>query len=67
MDKLFIGLGFLAFLLVLGLVGNEDYEYEVRSQVNYCQMVEAGIWPDYNETYQYCDKAYNALAKIQGE
>ena len=45
----------------------EDYKDEVRSQVNYCQMVEAGIWPDYNDTYQYCDKAYNALAEIQGE
>lgn len=67
MNYFWAGLGFLTFLLVLGLVGNEDYEYEVRSQVNYCQMVETGIWPDYNDTYQYCDKAYNALAKIQGE
>lgn len=67
MTNVKIAFGVLVFILILGLVGHEDYKDEVRSQVNYCQMVEAGILPDYNDTYQYCDKAYNALAKIQGE
>lgn len=42
----------LAVLLAFGIVGNMDYEDEVREQVAYCENVKAGMWPDYNGTYK---------------
>ena len=57
----------VAFLTLFGWGGNEDFKDEVRAQVRYCEMVEADVWPDYNNTFQYCDKAYAALRKIKGE
>ena len=59
--------GIIAFILILGLVGKEDFKDEVRSQVMHCELVAAGQRPDYNNTFQYCAKAYEALAKIEGE
>tara|TARA_R110002153_G_C12949736_1_gene458494 strand:+ start:143 stop:364 length:222 start_codon:yes stop_codon:yes gene_type:complete len=57
----------VAGISLFGWVGNEDFKDEVRAQVRYCEMVEADVWPDYNNTFQYCDKAYAALRKIKGE
>tara|TARA_R110000803_G_scaffold71299_1_gene134464 strand:- start:5916 stop:6119 length:204 start_codon:yes stop_codon:yes gene_type:complete len=67
MTNIKIAFGVLVFILILGLVGNEDFKDEVRAQARYCEMVEADLWPDYNNTFQYCAKAYEALAKIEGE
>ena len=49
MTNIKIAFGVLVFILILGLVGNEDFKDEVRAQA------------------QYCAKAYEALAKIEGE
>lgn len=55
------GLAALAFLLILGLVGTEDFKSELLTQVRYCDNVAAGIWPDYNNTAQYCDETFANL------
>lgn len=33
--------------LLLGTVGNMDYEDELSEQAFYCEQVQAGHWPDY--------------------
>jgi len=45
------GLLFCAFLVLIGLVGDLDYQDEIRERDHYCGMVEAGKWPDYREIY----------------
>ena len=57
-------LGALAFLALLGWAGNEDFKSEVLSQVRYCDNVRAGIWPDYDNTAQYCEQTYQTLAEL---
>ena len=41
-----------AVVAALGIVGSTDYADEVREQVSYCENVKAGVWPDYNGTYE---------------
>ena len=53
----------LMFVVIFGIVGRMDMEDEIRSQVHYCDMVEKGAWPDYNQTYKDCDKAREAFRK----
>ena len=48
MTNIKIAFGVLVFILILGLVGNEDFKDEVRSQVMHCELVAAGQRPDYN-------------------
>lgn len=36
-----------AVLLIIGLVGSMDYKDEVAAAQHYCQMVEDGHWPNY--------------------
>ena len=38
----------LALLVLLALVGENDYEDALLQQQEYCQNVASGIWPDYN-------------------
>lgn len=46
------GVAFLvAILLLLGLVGQMDYEDAKLHQDHYCKMVAEGAWPDYDEVY----------------
>jgi hypothetical protein len=43
-----------ATALVLGLLaftGQSDYTEATRSQLEYCEMVKAGHWPDYEGKY----------------
>lgn len=42
----------LAVVVVIGVVGNMDYEDTVREQLSYCENVKAGVWPDYDSTYK---------------
>lgn len=42
----------LALLLAIGIVGGMDAEDEQKEQEFFCKMVEQGVWPDYNESYQ---------------
>ena len=58
------GLAALGFLVVLGLVGGDDYRHEVIEQVHYCDMVEQGHWPDYDQTAQYCGQARAVYAEL---
>lgn len=41
--------------LVVLLVGCDDYDHEVRQVKGYCEMVELGYWPAYNEDIN-CEK-----------
>lgn len=56
-------LGFVVFMILAGIAGRMDMEDEIRQAVVYCDMVEAGHWPDYNQTAQYCDKTRAAYAQ----
>ena len=61
------GLGYAilgaAFLAVLGVVGNADFEDELREAVYYCDMVASGAWPDYDNIAQHCPKTYQTAAE----
>jgi len=39
-------------LLVMGWVGNMDYQDAMHHQNHYCRMVADGARPDYNEIYK---------------
>ena len=41
----------VALLAGFGLVSAMEYRDEQRGQEHYCEMVQAGHWPDYRETY----------------
>lgn len=41
-----------ALVLLLGLMGHMDYEDAKAEEANYCEMVKAGLWPDYRGTYR---------------
>jgi len=43
------------FLIVLGLVGNADYEDELAEEAFYVEMVCDGKWPDYKELGVTCE------------
>jgi len=61
---LMIGLPLL-FIILFGIVGQQDYEDQIREHVYYCDMVANKAWPDYNNIYDQCDKAYNALKELE--
>lgn len=42
----------LALLALFGLVGQMDYDDAVDQQAQYCAMVKAGDWSDYQGTYR---------------
>ena len=42
----------LALLGLFGLAGAMDYEDQQAEQENYCDMVKAGYWPDFQGTYR---------------
>ena len=42
----------LVILALFGLVGQMDYDDAVDQQAQYCAMVKAGHWPDYQGTYR---------------
>lgn len=42
----------LALLGLFGFAGAMDCEDQQAEQERYCEMVEAGIWPDFNGTYR---------------
>ena len=46
MKILAVALMFSAF----GIVGSMDYEDAKQQEAHYCEMVEAGNWPAYNES-----------------
>ena len=51
-----------AFLAVLGMVGNADFNDELRAAVHYCDMVNAGAWPDYDNVAHHCADTYQTAA-----
>lgn len=57
-------LGFVALLLLLGIVGRMDVEDEIRSAVFYCDMVEGGHWPDYDRIAHRCSEVRQAYANL---
>lgn len=48
-------IGLVMFLIVLGLVGNADYEDELAEEAFYVEMVCDGKWPDYKELGVTCE------------
>ena len=61
-----IGAAALAALLIVlvGLVGNGDYEAALSEEVHYKRMVCAGTWPDYQRIKPDCaavERTYQQL------
>lgn len=42
----------ILILLIMGWVGNMDYEDAQLGQQHYCKMVANGHWPDYDGVYK---------------
>lgn len=54
------------FVVAFGVVGGEDYRDTVREAVNYCDMVRAGYWPDYEGTAKFCPEVYREAVDVLG-
>ena len=52
MQKLQTVAALAVVLVLLGIVGTMDAEDAQRDADNYCEMVKAGYWPDYQGTYR---------------
>lgn len=44
------------FVVILGYIGNLDYQDEVNDESNYKQMVCQNVWPNYRNLDIDCDK-----------
>ena len=43
-------------LIIFLTIGKEDYQDEVQETEHYCEMVRAGVWPDFKNIYdEVCD------------
>jgi hypothetical protein len=56
-----LALGFVAFIALIGLAGNGDYQEEINKQASYCEMVKLfqdtngeNGWPDYEKKAASC-------------
>jgi hypothetical protein len=45
-----------AVVAIFMAVGESDYEDELREFKHYCNMVEAGHWPDFKKLADECPK-----------
>jgi len=53
---LFALLALLAFILLMVVVGQMDYEDEQAQAALYCDNVRTGVWPDFKGTYEkHCE------------
>ena len=41
--------GFFAAVLIMGVVGERDYEDAEQQDAHFCKMVSAGHWPNYRK------------------
>jgi len=41
----------IVLVFVVGLIGNKDLEEQEAAKAEYCSMVEAGHWPDYDQKF----------------
>ena len=55
MRGLIVGAIVVAFIVAFGFAGHSDYQDQLREAILYCDNVEAGIWPDFDKSYQYCE------------
>ena len=46
----------LLFFILLGLMGQQDYEQEIQDAETYKNMVCDGYWPDYKNLELNCDR-----------
>ena len=49
----------VAFAVLFGVAGSFDYQDEVVSQSLYCEMVQEGTWPAYDNSID-CVNEYSA-------
>ena len=54
-QRILLNTGVVLALLLLGLVGNMDYEDELAEQACYEEMVCLGHWPDYQNLGVVCE------------
>ena len=47
---------FFLVMILLGLMGQQDYEQEIQDAETYKNMVCDGYWPDYKNLELDCDK-----------
>lgn len=41
--------GIAIILLILAIPGESDYQEHLRQQAEYCEFVNAGVWPEYKD------------------
>ena len=56
-QRILLNAGVVLALLLLGFVGNMDYEDELAEQAFYEEMVCLGHWPDYKNLGVVCSEA----------
>jgi len=62
-------LGIVAFIVAFAWAGHSDYQDALQAAILYCDNVEAGIWPDFDKSYQYCEsnRAQALLFSTRGD
>lgn len=55
-QRILLNAGVVLALLMLGFVGNMDYEDELAEQAFYEEMVCLGHWPDYKNLGVVCSE-----------
>lgn len=54
----------VAIAIVYGSIGTGDYLEAKKSESRYCENVNSGVWPDYQENYkEICKKGIDAKIK----
>ncbi|WZB35724.1 hypothetical protein FtMidnight_44 [Enterobacteria phage FtMidnight] len=59
MKKILACVGFIAALILFGIVGNMDYEDALLEEKRYCENVAEGVWPDYKGIFEAVCKPTN--------
>lgn len=54
-----------AFIALLAVIGEEDYKAAIQEERMACEMVEAGIWPEWQARNLDCKTEQN-VAGVRG-
>jgi len=57
----------IAFVVCFGLVGGMDYQDQMSQQKYYCQMVDDGYWPNYDQSINCDTESGNAKTTKDSE
>ena len=64
--KLIVIAGIVAFVALLGMAGQMDFEDAKAEEALYCDNVKNGVWPDYDGIYaDVCEAEYGKAKKVK--